>query len=101
MAHPSYGLLHNQKGGNSYILGTGFHGIIAAGKLKECTLFWYETVRGDTTMNKPLGINCLVCGNEYLIRVTKEGQDYRDFGIVCCIFCGQQTKLYSEVKHNE
>jgi hypothetical protein len=41
-----------------------------------------------------LKVNCEACGNEYEVRVLKEGEDYNDFGIICCLFCGQQIKLY-------
>ncbi len=41
-----------------------------------------------------LNIECEACGNEYEVKVTKEGEDFNDFGIICCLFCGQQIKLY-------
>jgi len=41
-----------------------------------------------------LKLNCEACGNAYEVRVLKEGEDFRDFGIICCLFCGQQMKLY-------
>jgi hypothetical protein len=41
-----------------------------------------------------IGINCETCGNRYSVRVLKEGDEYNDFGIICCLFCGQQIKLY-------
>jgi len=41
-----------------------------------------------------LKINCEACGNEYDVNVLKEGESYNDFGIICCLFCGQQIKLY-------
>ena len=41
-----------------------------------------------------LKLNCEACGNEYEVRVLKEGEDFNDFGIICCLFCGQQMKLY-------
>jgi len=41
-----------------------------------------------------LNIECEACGNEYEVRVKKEGEDFNDFGIICCLFCGQQIKLY-------
>jgi hypothetical protein len=41
-----------------------------------------------------LTITCEACGNEYEVRVIKEGEDYNDFGIICCLFCGQQIKRY-------
>jgi hypothetical protein len=40
-----------------------------------------------------LKLNCKVCGNAYEVRVFKEGEEFRDFGIICCLFCGQQMKL--------
>ena len=39
-------------------------------------------------------IDCEACGNKYSVKVLKEGDEYNDFGIVCCLFCGQQIKLY-------
>ena len=39
-------------------------------------------------------INCEACRNNYSVRVQKEGQEFTDFGIICCVFCGQQVKLY-------
>ena len=39
-------------------------------------------------------VKCDACGNEYEIKVRKEGEDYNDFGIICCLFCGRQIKLY-------
>ena len=41
-----------------------------------------------------LNIECETCGNEYEVKVKKNGDDFNDFGIVCCLFCGQQIKLY-------
>ncbi len=41
-----------------------------------------------------LEINCGACGNEYEVEVKKNGDDFNDFGIICCLFCGQQIKLY-------
>jgi len=41
-----------------------------------------------------IGINCEACGNKYSLKVLKEGHEYIDFGTVCCLFCGQQIKLY-------
>lgn len=41
-----------------------------------------------------LNIECEACGNEYEVEVKKNGDDFNDFGIVCCLFCGQQIKLY-------
>lgn len=43
---------------------------------------------------KGVKINCLHCGNGYEVNVVKEGEDFNDFGIVCCLFCGRQIKLY-------
>jgi len=39
-------------------------------------------------------IDCEACGNRYSVKVLKEGDAYNDFGIICCLFCGQQIKLY-------
>ena len=41
-----------------------------------------------------IGINCEACGNRYSVKVLKEGDEHNDFGIICCVFCGQQIKLY-------
>ena len=41
-----------------------------------------------------LKIMCDACRNEYEVRVLKEGEEFIDFGIICCLFCGQQIKLY-------
>lgn len=37
---------------------------------------------------------CDACGNEYEVKVLKEDKDFNDFGIICCLFCGHQVKLY-------
>lgn len=39
-------------------------------------------------------IDCEACDNKYEITVFKEGENFKDFGTVCCVFCGQQIKLY-------
>ena len=41
-----------------------------------------------------LKFKCEACGNEYEVKILKEGREFDDFGIVCCLFCGQQIKLY-------
>ena len=41
-----------------------------------------------------ININCEACGENYDVQVQKEGQGFTDFGIICCIFCGQQIKFY-------
>lgn len=41
-----------------------------------------------------LKFKCEACGNEYEVKVLKEGREFDDFGTVCCLFCGQQIKLY-------
>ena len=41
-----------------------------------------------------LKIDCEACDNRYEINVLKEGENFNDFGIICCLFCGQQIKLY-------
>lgn len=41
-----------------------------------------------------LKIKCKACGGNYEITVTKEGQQFNNLGIICCLFCGQQIKLY-------
>jgi len=46
------------------------------------------------TETKSLEISCDTCGNEYQVKVRKEGKDFNDFGIICCLFCGRQIKLY-------
>ena len=43
---------------------------------------------------KGLKLDCEHCGNEYEVKVLKEGNEINDFGIICCLFCGQQIKLY-------
>jgi len=43
---------------------------------------------------KIIRINCDACSNEYEIKVIKEDQEFRDFRIICCLFCGQQIKFY-------
>ena len=43
---------------------------------------------------KGLKINCEHCETEYEVKVLKEGQELRDIGIICCLFCGHQIKLY-------
>ena len=42
---------------------------------------------------KGIGLHCEACGNVYEIKVFKDEADYRDFQIICCLFCGQQIKL--------
>jgi len=39
-------------------------------------------------------IDCQACGNRYSVQVLKQGDEYNDFGTICCLFCGQQIKLY-------
>ena len=39
-------------------------------------------------------IDCEACGNRYSVKVLKENDEYNDFGFICCLFCGQQIKLY-------
>ena len=41
-----------------------------------------------------LSLSCEACGNEYEVRVLKENEEFTDSGIICCLFCGQQIKLY-------
>ena len=41
-----------------------------------------------------IGIDCDACGNRYSVKVLKEGDEYNDFGTICCLFCGRQIKLY-------
>jgi len=43
---------------------------------------------------KSLKITCEACDNEYEINVLKEKESFNDFKIICCLFCGQQIKLY-------
>ena len=39
-----------------------------------------------------ISIECEACGENYDVQVKKEGQEFTDFRIICCIFCGQQIK---------
>ena len=39
-----------------------------------------------------INIECKACGKNYDVHVKKEGQEFTDFRIICCIFCGQQIK---------
>lgn len=49
----------------------------------------------DGTKNSTaINISCDACDNSYDISVRKDGQDLTDFDIICCLFCGQQIKLY-------
>ena len=41
-----------------------------------------------------INVNCEACGNVYEVTVIKQGEECNDFGIICCVFCGQQIKLY-------
>ena len=41
-----------------------------------------------------LKIDCDACDNKYEINVLEEGENFNDFGIICCLFCGQQIKFY-------
>ena len=43
---------------------------------------------------KRINSNCEACGNNYSVQVQQEGQTFTDFGIICCVFCGHQIKLY-------
>lgn len=43
---------------------------------------------------KGFKIKCDACNNEYEVNVLKESVNFIDFGIICCLFCGQQIKLY-------
>ena len=38
-------------------------------------------------------IYCEACNNEYELKVLKEDENYNDFWIICCLFCGQQIKI--------
>jgi len=40
-----------------------------------------------------IAICCDACGNDYVVAVEKGRKAYLDFGDICCLFCGQQTKL--------
>ena len=42
---------------------------------------------------KGIKVNCEACNNEYEVNVLK-GVNFIDFGIICCLFCGRQIKLY-------
>jgi len=46
------------------------------------------------TETNGIEVICDTCGNEYEVTVRKEGEDVNDFGIICCLFCGHQVKLY-------
>ena len=72
---------------------------------KELITRWAEQRQRDERHNiylnlktefetQGLKLNCQVCGNEYEVKVLKEGNEFNDFGIICCIFCGRQIKLY-------
>jgi len=50
-----------------------------------------EEFQGD---GNGLKVMCEACRNEYEVKVLKEGEEFIDFGIICCLFCGQQIKLY-------
>lgn len=55
----------------------------------------YEILRKEFEGDeKGFAVNCENCGNEYEVRVMKEGEEFNDFGIICCPFCGGQIKLY-------
>ena len=41
-----------------------------------------------------ISLKCDACGNEYEVKILKDGQGFNDFRIICCLFCGQQIKLY-------
>lgn len=41
-----------------------------------------------------ININCESCGENYDVQVKKEGYEFTDFEIICCLFCGQQIKFY-------
>ena len=43
-----------------------------------------------------INIECEACGESYDVQVKKEGQEFTDFRIICCIFCGQQMKRRCE-----
>ena len=74
-------------------------------KHKELITKWAQQKQRDERYNayltlkkefetQCLKINCEACGNKYEVRVLKEGEDFNDFGTICCLFCGQQMKLY-------
>jgi len=43
---------------------------------------------------KGMKINCEACKIEYEVKVLKQGEELNDFGVVCCLFCGQQIKFW-------
>lgn len=53
----------------------------------------HRTLKEEDKLNG-ININCEACGKNYNVQVKKEGQEFTDFGIICCLFCGQQIKLY-------
>ena len=74
---------------------------------KESIIKWAENRQRNERFNvykmlkeefqgtlKGLKINCEACDTEYDVNVLKEGDNFNDFGIICCLFCGQQIKLY-------
>ena len=74
---------------------------------KEAIGRWADTAERDTRFNlykmlreefqgtvSGLKLNCDACGSQYEVKVLKEGNEFNDFGIICCIFCGRQIKLY-------
>ena len=74
---------------------------------KDAIIKWAERMQRDERRSaylmlkeefqaelESLEIKCDACGSDYEVKVKKEGKDFNDFGVICCVFCGQQIKLY-------
>ena len=55
----------------------------------------YSKLKGEFhEETNAINVKCGACGNVYEVTVIKQGEEFNDFGIICCVFCGQQIKLY-------
>ncbi len=58
----------------------------------------YVGLRNEFERDASIQIKCDACENDYSVLVRKEGIAFTDFSEICCIFCGQQIKIYKEME---
>ncbi len=58
----------------------------------------YLKLQSEFEKDTAIDLLCEACGNDYSIVVRKEGLLYKDFSEVCCIFCGQQIKIFRKME---
>ncbi len=60
----------------------------------------YIKLRDEFERGTTIQLKCDACDNDYSIIVRLDGLAFTDFSEVCCIFCGQQIKLYKKMEAN-